>query len=72
LFVTLDQCQTCAGGSIKEKTKKLNKNRLSISKYGLIVAVDHFLIFFVFKKDTMKKFLKEEKIKKVKRCRNFQ
>jgi hypothetical protein len=53
-------------------TKKLNKNRVSISKYGLIVAVDHFLIFFVFKKDTMKKFLKEEKIKKVKRCRNFQ
>jgi hypothetical protein len=31
-------------------TKKLNKNRLSISKYGLIVAVDHFLIFFVLKK----------------------
>jgi hypothetical protein len=38
----------------------------------LIVAVDHFLILFVFKKNTMKNFLKEEKIKKVKRCRNFQ
>jgi hypothetical protein len=64
LWHTLDQCQTCAGGSIKEKP--------CITLSDLIVAVDHFLIFFVFKKNTMKNFLKEEKIKKVKRCRNFQ
>jgi hypothetical protein len=52
-------------------TKKLNKNRLSISKYGLIVAVDHFLIFFCLKKKYNEKFFKGRKNKKSKTLPQF-